>query len=154
VTVKRPLATQSPNGPDDDMRSADHSFEATTDALSTAYSESFEPYRAEVHHADRWDEEYANGRWDHLENLAELSRFSIVVGYCAFFEASRFYPRNRLRPWHSDAPPSKCRISALLWGGSLEEGYRVGAFEPASLTQGIHPANDSGRPIKRCPSSQ
>jgi 2-polyprenyl-3-methyl-5-hydroxy-6-metoxy-1,4-benzoquinol methylase len=27
-----------------------------------------------------------NGRWDYLENLSELARFSIVVGYCAFLK--------------------------------------------------------------------
>jgi 2-polyprenyl-3-methyl-5-hydroxy-6-metoxy-1,4-benzoquinol methylase len=43
-------------------------------------------YQAEVHSAERWDEEYANGTWDYLENLSELARFSIVVGYCAFYK--------------------------------------------------------------------
>jgi 2-polyprenyl-3-methyl-5-hydroxy-6-metoxy-1,4-benzoquinol methylase len=43
-------------------------------------------YQAEVHSAEQWDEEYANGRWDYLGNLSELARFSIVLGNCAFFK--------------------------------------------------------------------
>jgi 2-polyprenyl-3-methyl-5-hydroxy-6-metoxy-1,4-benzoquinol methylase len=29
--------------------------------------------------------EYARGDWDYLRNLHELSRFSVVVGYCHYF---------------------------------------------------------------------
>lgn len=49
-----------------------------------------EPYQAEVHSADLWDEEYVNGRWNHLGDVSELSRFSIVVGYCAFLKPDGF----------------------------------------------------------------
>jgi 2-polyprenyl-3-methyl-5-hydroxy-6-metoxy-1,4-benzoquinol methylase len=49
-----------------------------------------ELYQAEVHSADQWDQEYVNGRWDHLGNVSELSRFSIVVGYCAFLKPDGF----------------------------------------------------------------
>jgi 2-polyprenyl-3-methyl-5-hydroxy-6-metoxy-1,4-benzoquinol methylase len=49
-----------------------------------------EPYRAEVNDAAQWNEEYVSGRWDFLEHLGELSRFSIVVGYCAFLKPDAF----------------------------------------------------------------
>src|ERR1700675_4569194 len=49
-----------------------------------------EPYQAEVHSADQWDQEYVNGRWDHLGNVSEFSCFSIVGGYCAFLKPDGF----------------------------------------------------------------
>jgi len=52
----------------------------------TTVPASIRDYQAKVHSAKRWDEEYANGRWDYLENLSELARFCIVVGYCAFLK--------------------------------------------------------------------
>jgi len=29
-----------------------------------------------------WDREYDGGRWEHLEGLREISRYSVIVGYC------------------------------------------------------------------------
>jgi 2-polyprenyl-6-hydroxyphenyl methylase/3-demethylubiquinone-9 3-methyltransferase len=30
----------------------------------------------------QWDAEYASGRWDYLHSVAELARYSVIVGYC------------------------------------------------------------------------
>ena len=43
------------------------------------------PYQAYVHSAKHWNEEYAGGRWDYLEEVGELAHYSVVVGYCSFF---------------------------------------------------------------------
>jgi 2-polyprenyl-3-methyl-5-hydroxy-6-metoxy-1,4-benzoquinol methylase len=34
---------------------------------------------------DLLNSEYTQGHWDYLRNLSELSRFSVVVGYCHYF---------------------------------------------------------------------
>ncbi len=40
------------------------------------------PYRPMDGGRQLLDTEYKNGEWDYLRNLDELSRFSVVVGYC------------------------------------------------------------------------
>jgi 2-polyprenyl-3-methyl-5-hydroxy-6-metoxy-1,4-benzoquinol methylase len=43
------------------------------------------------HHSvprETWDAEYASGYWDYLQSLGELAHYSIIVGYCRFFESA------------------------------------------------------------------
>lgn len=35
----------------------------------------------------QWEREYEEGRWDYLGGLSELAHYSVVAGYCAFFES-------------------------------------------------------------------
>ena len=43
------------------------------------------PYRPIEGGQELLDAEYANGMWDYLRGTTELSRFSIVMGYCHYF---------------------------------------------------------------------
>ncbi|MFN0178288.1 MAG: class I SAM-dependent methyltransferase [Gemmatimonadales bacterium] len=40
------------------------------------------PYRPMAGGDERLDREYRDGVWDYLRDLGELSRFSVIVGYC------------------------------------------------------------------------
>ena len=40
------------------------------------------PYRPMPGGKDRLDAEYTRGSWDYLAGVSELSRFSVIVGYC------------------------------------------------------------------------
>jgi 2-polyprenyl-3-methyl-5-hydroxy-6-metoxy-1,4-benzoquinol methylase len=40
------------------------------------------PYRPMIGGRERLDAEYAAGDWDYLRALSELSRFSVIAGYC------------------------------------------------------------------------
>lgn len=48
-----------------------------------------EPYRPHLWTTDKWNAEYARGRWDYLAQIEELSRYALIAGYCHFFEHAR-----------------------------------------------------------------
>ncbi len=41
----------------------------------------FKPYKNFEIKKEKWDDEYSRGRWDYLNDLDELSRYSIIIGY-------------------------------------------------------------------------
>jgi len=35
---------------------------------------------------DTWNSQYASGYWEHLQSVAELAHYSLIVGYCKHFK--------------------------------------------------------------------
>lgn len=48
----------------------------------------FTPYRPATGTQAIFDAEYANGRWDYLRRPTELPRFSVIAGYCHYYQPS------------------------------------------------------------------
>ena len=44
------------------------------------------PYRKMRGGREKMDSDYAHGKWDYLRGIAELGRFSVLVGYCRFLK--------------------------------------------------------------------
>lgn len=53
--------------------------------MSSRWLSALLPYQPMKGGRDLLNAEYARGEWDYLRNLTELSRFSVVAGYCHYF---------------------------------------------------------------------
>jgi 2-polyprenyl-3-methyl-5-hydroxy-6-metoxy-1,4-benzoquinol methylase len=54
--------------------------------MSSRWLSAVLPYQAIKGGRDLLNAEYARGDWDYLRDLTELSRFSVVAGYCQYFQ--------------------------------------------------------------------
>ena len=53
--------------------------------MSSRWLSTLLPYQPMTGGRDLLNAEYAKGDWDYLRHLTELSRFSVVAGYCHYF---------------------------------------------------------------------
>ena len=44
------------------------------------------PYVAYSVSKESWEQEYAAGTWNYLDQVREVARYSVIIGYCAYFK--------------------------------------------------------------------
>src|SRR5271166_4756587 len=58
-------------------------------ALSAAIPEAvrarIRPYRKTEISRKRWEQDYAEGRWQYLENVRQLAHYSLIMGYYMYY---------------------------------------------------------------------
>lgn len=47
---------------------------------------SLKEYRRKLRQ-QRWNNEYLNGKWNYMQSIEELGRYSIIVGYAQYLNA-------------------------------------------------------------------
>ena len=62
-----------------------NAFQKPVISMSSRWLSAVLPYAPMKGSRDLLNSEYSQGHWDYLRNLNELSRFSVVVGYCHYF---------------------------------------------------------------------